>query len=640
MPFSRLLQPHSWPIGVKIACDLLLVALIPLAVILFWTAGQTRTALRNNAKEALTQLAGAISLQLDQMMTDTARANKNLALSDAIIALCEADEAARGGRLAPVQRELVNLLKTNPDFGSAFVISNAGVGLASTSEANVGMDFNFRDYFRQAAAGQEFVSEIVVGRTSREPGIYFSAPVRAGEKVIGVAVIKLRGERLHEILDAVQMNHQGYALLVDADGIVTVRPNKNLLYRSLVPLDAETLRRVDPMTRYSISNVESDNVPALWTKEIQASRSGATEFNAVVQNDARRSWVGGYHVMTTKPWKVFVVESFTAVSAESDAVFRRQVIIGLVVAVIAGLIAVWRARSIVRPVIDLSSAAGKLAAGDFSARAAKHSDDELGQLADAFNAMVPQLQDKVHLQHSLKVAMQVQQSLLPDKDPEHPRLDIAGRSKYCDETGGDYYDFLAVAPAGGEASLIAVGDVMGHGIASALLMASARAALRSHATEVGALHVLLDKVNKVLAGDRHNRFMTLMLIAIDPDKGTARWASAGHDPVIVYHPQTDNIEELEGAGFPLGVDRESMYEEFSTAGLHAGDVLIIGTDGIWEMANEAEENFGKDRLYAIVRAQHAQPASVIAEAIESELRKFRGPRAAQDDVTFVIIKIK
>src|SRR5262249_51775366 len=153
-------------------------------------------------------------------------------------------------------------------------------------------------------------------------------------------------------------------------------------------------------------------------------------------------------------------------------------------------------------------------------------------------------------------------------DPISPRLDVAGRSKYCDETGGDYYDFIDVAPISTSSLLIAVGDVMGHGIPAALVMATVRAALRTSALSDRRLADLMTRTNQVLAVDnRLNRFVTLSLLLIDADSRTVRWASAGHDPAVVYEPRTGQTRKLEGGDVPLGVMADTHYEEFTTDAL-------------------------------------------------------------------------
>src|SRR5262249_28642064 len=163
-------------------------------------------------------------------------------------------------------------------------------------------------------------------------------------------------------------------------------------------------------------------------------------------------------------------------------------------------------------------------------------------------------------------------------------------SRYCEQTGGDYFDFIDIAPLSESSLLVAVGDVMGHGIAAALLMASARAALRSRALDAPALGALMTRTNDVLASNnRHNRFMTLPLLKIDGATGRVSWASAGHDPAIVFDPAADRFTELEGGDVPLGVMEGVEYPEYHSDPLTPGSVLVIGTDGIWEMLDDRQE---------------------------------------------------
>src|SRR5205085_6737699 len=126
---------------------------------------------------------------------------------------------------------------------------------------------------------------------------------------------------------------------------------------------------------------------------------------------------------------------------------------------------------------------------------------EFRQLSTALNQMIEDLRDRLRLRHSLDVAMQVQQRLLPSQPPRVRGLDVAGHSTYCDETGGDYYDFLILDEAAPDSVLLALGDVMGHGVAAALVMAGARAVLRDRADPKGGLAELMGRLNRLLAAD-------------------------------------------------------------------------------------------------------------------------------------------
>jgi serine phosphatase RsbU (regulator of sigma subunit) len=306
---------------------------------------------------------------------------------------------------------------------------------------------------------------------------------------------------------------------------------------------------------------------------------------------------------------------------------------------LAALLAAAMARRISKPVQSLIGVVKRVGAGDLDAKASIEGGGEFQALSQALNRMIVDLRERLHLRHSLHVAMEVQKTLLPASDPLSPKLDVAGRSKYCDETGGDYYDFIDVAPISKSSLLIAVGDVMGHGIPAALVMATVRAALRTSALSDRRLADLMTRTNQVLAADnRLNRFVTLSLLLIDADARTVRWASAGHDPAVVYDPRSGQTRKLEGGDVPLGVMPDTHYEEFATQPLPRDSVIIIGTDGVWEMANEQGQQYGKERMERLVREHHDMPAAQIAAALEDDLAAFRGSQSPSDDVTFVIVK--
>jgi sigma-B regulation protein RsbU (phosphoserine phosphatase) len=337
----------------------------------------------------------------------------------------------------------------------------------------------------------------------------------------------------------------------------------------------------------------------------------------------------------------------------SEAVSAEKYVLGLTVqqleltgAVLASVVlivvvvALVISQRITSPVDKLVGAARQVAGGDFSAQVRIPNHDELGEMGQAFNAMVPQLQDSMRMRQSLALAMQVQQNLLPQRPPLIDGLDVAGTSLFCDETGGDYYDFLNLTKLGPDHLGVAVGDVTGHGIPAALLMATTRALLRSHAIHPGNLGGIMVDINEHFTADTlAGQFTTLFYAVLDAKQRTIRWSSAGHDPAIVYDPATDAFDELGGAGIPLGIDATATYEELSRNGLQPGEIIVIGTDGIWETRNGDGRPFGKDALRNLIRRHADCPADEIAEAITNALAEFRQSKPQEDDVTLVVIKI-
>lgn len=635
------MRPYrSWPLAAKLSIDLVLCALVPLAIAILIASGQSRRELGEAARRDLRLVAQVTAARLDQLIDDTSKSNRFLALHDAVLRSCL--PGARPEDRDGATRRLRALIDTNADYASAFVLDANGIGVASTNRRNIGQDLSFRAYTQDAIAGREHVTDFVVGSTTGEAGVYFAAPVLAPDEPgdsLGGAVIKLRGARIWEIIDEVRTTGAGHAVLIDSAGVIIAHPDKARLYHSLGPLTQRQIDAIDPRTTYGLPTIKSLGMPELMRALEASPLSGDVAFT-VRTPDGDQDRVAGWASMSRRDWKVAVVRPQADVNAAAMALVREQVGVGVAIAALAGSLALWRARSVVRPLRRVSDAAEQLAMGDFTARAPKESDDEIGRLADAFNRMVPRLENAVQLQHSLEVASEVQKSLLPQGDPTPKRLEVAGRTRYCEGAGGDYYDFIDVGPSGEGATMIAVGDVMGHGIASALLMASARASLRTGALESGKLSELMMGVNKVLAEGRHRRFMTMSLIVIDPAQGSARWASAGHDPPILYRPSEDAFEELEGGDMPLGLDGDVRYEEYARSGLQPGDFIVIGTDGIWEAASRERELFGKDRLRALIREHSDAPATQLADAIERAVASHRGPEAQQDDLTFVIVVVR
>jgi sigma-B regulation protein RsbU (phosphoserine phosphatase) len=300
------------------------------------------------------------------------------------------------------------------------------------------------------------------------------------------------------------------------------------------------------------------------------------------------------------------------------------------------------ATSIIAPVSQLESAMAKVEGGDFSALVAVDTNDELGALAEHFNQMTEGLKERYRLQRSLDLAKEVQQNLLPREDPVVKGLDVAGQSIYCDETGGDYFDYLSSSEWGPSKFGVLIGDVSGHGIPSALLMATARAFMRQRSSRSGSMAEVVSDVNRQLTRDveETGRFMTLFYLMIDMAARNMSWVRAGHDPAVWYDPVTDRFEELHGDGMALGVDENLQFVQYQKSGLKKGQILLLSTDGLWETQNPAGNMFGKDRIYEIIRQKSDMSAREILDSIVLELERFRQHREPADDITLVVIKIE
>ena len=308
---------------------------------------------------------------------------------------------------------------------------------------------------------------------------------------------------------------------------------------------------------------------------------------------------------------------------------------------LAVLAAFLGSRSFTRPMYELVDATGRLSRGDFKVRLQPQTGDERDRVIRAFNEMVPKLEDHLRMHESLRLATEVQQNLLPQVEPSLPGLDIAGLSLYCDEIGGDYYDYLSISDDPLGAVAVVVGDVSGHGAQAALLMASARAALRLRASLPGSPAQIIADVNRQFASDveTSGAFMTLFYLAIDSTRKTVRWVRAGHDPAILYDRASGRFDELAGHGSALGLDEDAVFEERQLKHLRPGQILFIGTDGIWETAAPDGRFFGKHALHDLIRTNCELSARGIAKTIVDALEAFRQELRPSDDITMVVIKI-
>lgn len=289
----------------------------------------------------------------------------------------------------------------------------------------------------------------------------------------------------------------------------------------------------------------------------------------------------------------------------------------------------------------VSAAAEKIAQGRYGAPLPVTTEDEVGQLTRSFNTMVGQLEEGVRLKEALDLAMEIQQSFLPRNAPHVDDLDIAGETIYCDETGGDYYDFLELFQLGDGRLAVAVGDVAGHGIGAALLMTTVRAFLRGRAVHPGSAGEMITDVNRLLCIDTANsgNFVTLFFLFLDAPRRELHWIRAGHDPALVYDPASDSFDELKGSGMALGVDDTFEYRDNLLEEWRDGRLIVIGTDGIWEAENPWGEMYGKDRLRSVMQRNSRLSAEQILRAVIADLNDFRQNAPQNDDITLVVVKI-
>lgn len=562
---------------------------------------------------------------------------------------------AQGSRRDEIERDLARLgdmvnvygffHKLRPDlFQWQYTALESGLHTSFPAHGGfpAGFDPRNRPWYRMAQKGGGAVKLLLGDATTHQLVLVLAAPVHYADGhfagVTGIDIATHRPLSDWRLPKAWEMSADTMVLAVNQHvpldkrlEILLDNRNENRRYHW----------RQDPPKRFLISS-EREQLVALC-KDLAAGTGGVRKLN---YRGEPAYWA--YASATVGDPVAMVIVPYEAVTSQAENAGKyvfQQVIQGLQMAgfLLLGVLvwvlvtAIMRARSVTRPVASLVNAAGRLADGDFAARVDIQTRDEFEDLGRAFNRVGPQLQERQQMKESLLVAREIQQLLLPDRVPDFPGLQIAGGISYCDETGGDYYDFIA---AGEERLGVVVGDVVGHGIGAALLMASVSGVLRSSvAAGSDDLEDLFVRLNHFLSKDvGDTRFMTLFFAQFDRRQKSFCWISAGHGPVYHYRADSGTIEEIPVAGMPLGIMEDAAFLETCRDSLPPGDLLAIGTDGIWETHNAAGEQFGEERFKQLLVENASAEADAIYSVVTSAVQEFLAAEPQDDDITLVIVK--
>lgn len=238
------------------------------------------------------------------------------------------------------------------------------------------------------------------------------------------------------------------------------------------------------------------------------------------------------------------------------------------------------------------------------------------------------------LVQQLSVAREIQQSFLPEKDPQIDGYDVAGYNMPSGQVGGDYYDFIDIVK--GQTG-IAMGDVSGKGVPAALLMASFRASLIAEIRNNYSIRTICRKVNNLLCESmKPGNFVTAVYGVLDSKNHIFTFSNCGHTLPILMRAD-GSVEYLREGGQILGVTTNIEYEERPIF-LHERDLLFFYTDGVTEAFSESGEEFGVDRLNTVLQENRDMSAGDIMKAIQTAVHDFAADDHIFDDLTMIVIK--
>jgi sigma-B regulation protein RsbU (phosphoserine phosphatase) len=242
---------------------------------------------------------------------------------------------------------------------------------------------------------------------------------------------------------------------------------------------------------------------------------------------------------------------------------------------------------------------------------------------------------KAELDRQLQLAGQIQARMVRSGAPQSAVLETARVFEPSSHVGGDFCDFLTLAD-GRTAAVVA--DVSGKGMPASLLMASVRGALRALAMHSGSVGEIMTRLNAHVCHETApSEFVTMQLVAIDPDGRRLGYANAGHEPLLIL--RDGRVRYFEDGGLVLGIEPGERYEE-ATVELRPNDVLLLYTDGVVEAMNFERELFGRERLRQSLVANGRLATDAALRAILWDIRRFVGLAEQSDDLTLVGIRVR
>lgn len=461
----------------------------------------------------------------------------------------------------------------------------------------------------------------------------FYGETNGKKQLKGIVTADISLDALTELISSVKILKTGYAALLSRNGMVLAHPMKDTVMNE---------------TFFSIAEARHDPSLRELGRKMVRGESGFLLYTSLV---GVRSWMY-YAPIRATGWTLAVVfpeaellENVTRLSVTMAIMgFAGILLLIAAVAFIAG--------TITKPLRSLAAATQVLASGNFDLELPlARSHDEVGVLTHNFQVMKESLKEyiknltettaaKERIQSELKVATDIQASLLPrlfPAFPDRPEFDIYASMDPAKEVGGDFYDFFFID----ETNLcFLIADVADKGVPAALYMMVAKTLLKSEGQRLGEPDQILASVNTILAADNDSCMFTTVFCAIlDTGTGEVRFANAGHNPPLLIKSQGGIRYLAIQPGFVLGPMPDIVYATERLT-LHPGDVLFLYTDGVTEAKNPAEELFGEPQLLQALQRASGDDLTAMIHAIRAEVTAHANGAPQSDDVTMVAIKYK
>jgi serine/threonine protein kinase/HAMP domain-containing protein len=389
--FGRgLTRPGSWPMAVKLTLAMVATALAPMLITANYNLNGSVERVSQGELRNLEQLALSLAGRITQLLQDSKGLADYLAADDDFVEYLRSPKA---DTTEAIRLKLVSLVKTNPEVQLAMVFDTSGTAVVSSDPQVMGRNFKFREYFKVAMEGRSFTTGIIVGAVAGQAGMFYSNPVRdpRTDAVIGAVVLRIKGSAVSTILEASKTPGRA-PFLIDGDGVIVHAPDERHVFKSLVPLSADVLKEIKADQRFRRDTIESVNMPDLARAMIGAKAPGNVSYRSTISG---KEEIAGYSPVKGHDWVVGVTETREYFEGPLNQLYDTVLKSVLIVGAVFLLFAMLFARTIVRPIETLTSAAHALKAGDYEKANVKvTTGDEIGQLARVFNVMIDVLRQR------------------------------------------------------------------------------------------------------------------------------------------------------------------------------------------------------------------------------------------------------
>jgi len=447
----------------------------------------------------------------------------------------------------------------------------------------------------------------------------------------GVVTADVSLDALTKLISSVKILDTGYAALLSQNGMILAHPLKDVIMNE---------------TFFSIAETRNDPAMRELGRKMVRGESGFVLYKSIV---GVRSWMY-YAPISYTGWTLAVVFPEQELLKNIKRLTFTMATIGFAGIALLILAVAYMTKLIIKPLRSLASAADEIATGNFDVELPKtYAGDEVGMLTKDFDLMRKSLKDyirnltettaaKERIQSELKVATNIQASLLPrifPAFPTHPEFDVFASMVPAKEVGGDFYDFFFID----DTSLcFLIADVSDKGVPAALYMMVAKTLLKSEGQRLKEPARILESVNRTLAIDNDAcMFATVFLAILDTSTGELLFSNAGHNPPLLMNANGAHYLAMQ-PGLMIGPIEDTVYQAESII-LQPGDTLFLYTDGVTEAKNLQDQLYGEDRLQAAFQDVADASLKEIVAGISADVAKHANGAPQSDDITMLVLRI-